>query len=385
MIFISLPISSQIGWGLCGRYITQELSRLADVRLLTRDLVETNLRDELDFRALSELLPTTADAGRANIQPGQPLDGPLLIGAVTHDMQPMVHNLRGTRTVGYTFFEDRFMTPETVENSRRWYDHIVAGSKACETRLRENGLTQVSTVAQGIDPTFFYPSAVERRYLRDQFVIFSGGKLELRKGHDVVVRAVKVLQDKYRDVLLMTAWHNPWRENLETIKASGLVRLSSTSSDFVTLVREFLTENGIDVRRTVNLGPKPNFAMARFYKQTDVGLFPNRCEGGTNLVLMEYMACGKPAIASFSTGHCDLMTDLNSLPLRRLKPLTIERDGRAVAVWDEPDLDEVVAALESAYRNRERLKPLAQQAGEDMKNFTWTHTAKQFLQLLTAA
>jgi glycosyltransferase involved in cell wall biosynthesis len=307
-----------------------------------------------------------------------------LIGAVTHDMQPMIHQLRGTRTVGYTFFEDRFMTPETVENARQWYDHIVAGSKACEMRLRENGLTQVSTVVQGIDPTFFDPTPVERRYLRDQFVIFSGGKLEFRKGHDVVVRAVKALQDKYRDVLLMTAWHNPWRENLETIKASGLVRLSSTSSDFVTLVKEFLAENGIDVRRTVNLGPKPNFAMARFYKQSDVGLFPNRCEGGTNLVLMEYMACGKPAIASFSTGHCDMLTDANSLPLRRVKPLTIERNGRAVAVWDEPDLDEVVALLEFAYRNRERLKPLAQQAGEDMKNFTWTHTARQFLQLLTA-
>jgi glycosyltransferase involved in cell wall biosynthesis len=385
MIFISLPISSQIGWGLCGRYITQELARLTEVRLLTRDLVETNLRDELDFRALSELLPAAADAGLVNLQPGQPLGGPLLIGSVTLEMEPLVPGLRGTPTVGYTFYEDRYMTPQIRENARRWYDHIVAGSKACEIRLRENGLTEVSTVVQGIDPAFFDPSPVERRYLRDQFVIFSGGKLELRKGHDVVVRAVKALQDKYRDVVLMTAWHNPWRENLESIKASRLVRLTASGGDFLTVVREFLAENGIDVRRTVNLGPKPNFAMARFYKQSDVGLFPNRCEGGTNLVLMEYMACGKPAIATYSTGHCDVLTEANSLPLKRLTPMKIQREGRPVAVWDDPDLDEVVAALESAYHNRERLKPLADQAGKDMKEFTWAHTARAFLSILTAA
>jgi glycosyltransferase involved in cell wall biosynthesis len=383
MIYLSLPSSSQMGWGICGRYISQELARLADVRLLTSELQESNVRDELDFRALQSLLPLPAESQKLSGSAASGLDGPLLTATVGLDLRSLTPGLRGKPTVGYTFFEDNYLAPEYRDEARRAFDHIVAGSSACEQRLRDAGLPSVSTIVQGIDPALFEPSVVDRRYLRDQFVIFSGGKLELRKGHDIVVRAFKVLQDKYDDVLLMTAWHNPFRPSLDTIQASRLVRFTSTSTDWPSLVRDFFVENGIDPRRTVNLGPKPNFVMSRFYKQTDVGLFPNRCEGGTNLVLMEYMACGKPVIASNSTGHRDILTSKNSIPLTDLKTMCIQRDAIEVARWDDPDLDEVVAALEFAYQNRDRLAPLARQAGDDLGRFTWRSTAEQFHKLLS--
>src|SRR5262245_9484452 len=341
MIYLSLPISSQIGWGVCGRNISLELSRLAHVRLLT-ELTKEGLRDELDFRAMQELLPTEQEAKAITSLPGRKLDGPLLMGVAGLDMLPIVPGLRGTRTVGYTFFEDDYMSPEALQAARTHYDHIVAGSSACEARLRAAGLTDVSTIVQGIDPALFEPSAVERRYLRDRFVVFSGGKLELRNGHDIVVRAFKALQDKHRDVVLMTAWHNAFADWMGLLKSSPVARFTPSSTDPAVIVPQFLAENGIDLRRTVILGPKPNYSMARFYKQTDVGLFPNRCEGGTNLVLMEYMACGKPAIATFGTGHRDILTAENSIPLRRLNKLAIENEGRRIATWEDPDLDEVV-------------------------------------------
>ena len=383
MIYLSLPISSQIGWGLCGRYIAQEMSRLADVRLLTEQLVEANVRDELDFRALSELLPTPTDARRLKgLATGGRLDGPLLTAIVGFDLKPLVDGLRGTRTVGYTFFESNYVAPQVLEQAQQTFDHIVAGSKACEMRLRAGGLTKVSTIIQGIDPAVFHPAPVERRYLRDRFVIFSGGKIEYRKGQDLVVRAFKVLQDKYPDVMLMTAWHNPFGATWDSMKDSKHVKFEPTSSDPTTMVRQFLADNGIDERRAIVLGPKPNFVMNRFYKQTDVGLFPNRCEGGTNLVLMEYMACGKPVIATYGSGHRDVLTEHNALLLKRLTPVQVQENGRRIATWDDPDLDEVVAALEFAYANRERMVDLGRQAGEDMKQCTWERTARQFLECL---
>jgi hypothetical protein len=39
---------------------------------------------------------------------------------------------------------------------------------------------------------------------------------------------------------------------------------------------------------------------------TDCGLFPNRCEGGTNLVAMEYASIGRPIVANALTGHADI-------------------------------------------------------------------------------
>ncbi len=41
-------------------------------------------------------------------------------------------------------------------------------------------------------------------------MVFSGGKFELRKGQDVVIRAYRVLQDRHPDVMLVNAWFNPW-------------------------------------------------------------------------------------------------------------------------------------------------------------------------------
>ena len=58
--------------------------------------------------------------------------------------------------------------------------------------------------------------ALERReFLRDKFVIFSGGKFEYRKGQDIVIRAVKVMQERHQDVVLINAWVNAWQQSFE--------------------------------------------------------------------------------------------------------------------------------------------------------------------------
>jgi hypothetical protein len=100
---------------------------------------------------------------------------------------------------------------------------------------------------------------------------------------------------------------------------------------------------------------------------------------------MEYMACGKPAIATFSSGHRDVVTAENALLLRDLQPLRIEENGRQIATWDEPNLDEAVAALEFAYQNRERIAELGKRGADDMQRCTWQETARQFLACLTSS
>lgn len=384
MIYLALPTGTRHGWGVCGKYITQELARLAPVKLLTERFSPDSVGDELDYHSLMRVSASAEElAFCKNAPPGTRLNGPLLgtIQDLAMNPLPLAVNLSGTRTVGYTFFENSRVPPDALEKARR-YDHIAAGSTTCAERLTAAGLTAVSTVVQGIDPTIFEPTPVERRYFNDQFVIFSGGKLELRKGQDVVVRAVQILQQKYRDVLLVTAWNNPWPATARSLEMSRLVRFAPTTDDPLKMVEEFLSQNGIDLARTINLPPRANTSMARVYKQTDLGLFPNRCEGGTNLVLMEYMACGLPVIASFSTGHRDILTAENSIPLRHGTPVPFQEGDQVVAVWDEPNLDEVVAALEFAYTNRDKLRPLARRAGEDLKHRTWRHTAEAFLKLL---
>jgi glycosyltransferase involved in cell wall biosynthesis len=123
--------------------------------------------------------------------------------------------------------------------------------------------------------------------------------------------------------------------------------------------------------------------MTRIYRNTDIGIFPNRCEGGTNLVMMEYMACGKPVVASFSSGHRDILTASNSLRLTTLHPITVSDAGGPIAIWDEADLDELIAQLDWAYHHRDELKGIGHQAGIDLAGSTWQQTGKAFFKVLT--
>jgi glycosyltransferase involved in cell wall biosynthesis len=140
-----------------------------------------------------------------------------------------------------------------------------------------------------------------------------------------------------------------------------------------------LVNNNIDIKRVFTLPITPNDKLRELYSKTDIGLFPNRCEGGTNLVLMEYMACGKPVIASYNSGHKDILTENNSILLKEMKKYELFSDEQLVADWEEPLLEEIINAIEFAYHNKNKLQDTGKTAGEDLKKLTWEKTADSLL------
>lgn len=381
LIYLALPLGTAHGWGICGRYVTRELARLGPVRLITDRLEAGLVGDALELATLHALLAPAElqSAGRA-----VEVDHPVLQCVVDAGLTPMRPRLHGRRTVGYTFFENTVFAPASIETVRTQYDVLATGSSWCSEILRQHGLADVRTVVQGIDPTIFRPVEGGREFFADRFVVFSGGKFELRKGQDLVIAAFKVLQERHEDVLLVTSWFNQWPATMRTMRASPYIRFEPPAGnvEYRTLVEGVLAANGIDASRAIHLGLMQNPLMARVYRNSDVGLFPNRCEGGTNLVLMEYMACGGPAIATFASGHQDVLTDDNSLPLRRLRQATVRDGDDPPKIWHDADLEEIVEKLEWAYQNRGRLAELGARAARDMTRFTWADTARRFLELL---
>jgi glycosyltransferase involved in cell wall biosynthesis len=382
MILAALPTGSFHGWGVCGKYIVKELSRMTEVRLVTEGFDMNAIGDELDFRLLQGTL--VSDREQQWITSGQPLevDHPVLQAINNITGSPNYPCLRGTNNVGYTFFENNILPASYIESNAKFFDIVVTGSSWCEDVLRSYGLRHVTTIIQGIDPTIFNPLYNGKEYLQDHFVVFSGGKFELRKGQDIVIRAYKVLQDRYRDTVLVNSWFNQWPASMHTMAASPHIRFAPAANDYVAMINQTLGENGIDVGRVITLPLYPNIMMPRLYKNTDIGFFPNRCEGGTNLVMMEYMACGKPVIASFSSGHKDVLTDGNCLKLENMRSIAIANNDQNVATWDEPDLEEAVAKLDWAYHHRDALRQVGDRAGEDLRKMTWQETGKRFYAIL---
>jgi glycosyltransferase involved in cell wall biosynthesis len=248
--------------------------------------------------------------------------------------------------------------------------------------MLEKGITNCDVLIQGIDPDLFYPTESSTR--GDRFVIFSGGKLELRKGQDLVLRAVQILQDKYPDIWLVNCWYNLWPAPLQMMKNSPHIRFaySQDLSWHENMMRTY-ADNGLDPERVVTCELTPHEKLRELYAQTDLGVFPNRCEGGTNLVLMEYMACGKPVVASNTSGHQDILTPENALVMDRFSDLkVVSGNGEVMGRWQEPSLDELVSKIEFAYRNREMIKRFGQKAAEDLGRLTWRRSARRLLELL---
>lgn len=387
MIYIDFPLGSAHGWGVCGKYCTRELGRLTPTRMLAEQFTPEIVGDGFEWHELAQFhFPHERLTAFPRQEEVTRLDAPLLECIESKQMLPASPRIRGTRTVGYSFFEENVLKPEWIDNARRHFDWVATGSTWCTRLLEERGLDRVSTVIQGVDHSVFFPRPDGREFLRDHFVVFSGGKFELRKGQDIVIRAYKVLQDRHADVMLVNAWYNPWPYSVQTMLSSRLIRFNPPAkTSYVGFVDAVLADNGIDLKRVVTLLPQPNQMMPRVYANADVGLFPNRCEGGTNLVLMEFMACGKPVIASDATGHADVVKSGNAL-LIEAKQTTEIRDqaGETIAVWPEPELDQTIAQLEHAYQHRDELRARGARAGQDLASWTWGRTAAEFLRLLSS-
>ncbi len=381
-MYLVLPLGAFHGWGVCGRNLLRELAGQVAVTHLWPDGDLGGGFDDLEAAYLRRFAMSSEERRRTLADPGVAVPGSVLQSIRDHTMLPGGPYLRGSQTVGYTFFE-RDVLPESARRVvTDHYDLVVAGSTWCEEILQRHGIPRTATILQGIDPQLFNPAAGEKQIFRDSFVVFSGGKLSLRKGHDIVIRAIKALQDRHRDVLFVHAWFNPWPATMQGLTGSPHIRCDLSGEDHLEITGNLLAANGVDLDRVISVPARSNALMAKIYKNTDLGLFPNRCEGGTNLVLMEYMACGKPVIASLGSGHRDILSCENSRPIKTLGVAEIRHEGGLVTRWDEPDLDETVEHLEWAYQNRDQLLPLGERAAADLSKLTWRRAAGAWLKLL---
>jgi glycosyltransferase involved in cell wall biosynthesis len=297
------------------------------------------------------------------------LDSPVLCGLANEFLgSPLPFDIKGKPDVGFIFSENSTFSPAAVERGKK-FARVVAGSSWGADVLRRHGLERVGVVLQGIDPTIFHPAQSSQLW-KDRFVIFSGGKLEYRKGQDIVVAAVKEFQKRHPETVLMFAWHNTWPQTMKEIECGGLVQGSPAVGadgqiDFTRWLKKHEMANFID------LGPMTQQQLAPMIREADVAVFPNRCEGGTNLVAMECMACGVPTVLSANTGHLDLVSERTCFPLSEQRPAKATASYPSVEGWGESSIGELVQTLERIYIDRDEASRRGASAAAAMQELTW--------------
>jgi glycosyltransferase involved in cell wall biosynthesis len=383
-VIIQWGISSFFGWGVYG--LNLALNWAADPDLepvcalpIGADQIAVDglrLRRLLSFfNASAQLVERLRrDHKGQRVEVGAPV-----LAALGNDFSrargPHGGDLYGKPDIGVVFFESPQMDAATLERARS-YGLIVTGSTWNERILHAYGITRVKTVIQGVDPSLFHP-APRLGVLGDRFLVFSGGKLELRKGQDLVVAAFARFARRHPDALLVTAWHSPWPKFAATLDESQRAAPVVFKPDGKVDVPAWAEASGIPRGQVLDLGAVPNAHMPPILREMDVALFPNRAEGGTNLVAMECMACGVPAILSANTGHLDLIDGDNCYVLADQAPVGgIGAGVGDTAGWGTSSIDEIEATLERAYTDRDDARRRGAAGAATLAGLTWSRTAR---------
>lgn len=295
---------------------------------------------------------------------------------------PASERFKGRANIGVIAYEDTLFDAAVLERARS-YDKLVVHSAYNRRLLAEQGVINVGVALQGIDPSEIGPMPPTGRF-GDRFVVFSGGKLEFRKAQDVVLTAFRIFQQRHPEALLVTAWHNAWPALSQGIAESSLTRTPpEIGADGRLKITEWALRYGVPADAFVDLGFLGRGQIAPILADCHVAVFPNRCEGATNLVAMEAMGCGVPVILSANTGHLDLIAPTPATPnncwaLTRQTPMLNPKGNRRD--WMESSVDEVVEHLEAVHQDRTEAKLRADRALAFIRGErTWQAFAESFV------
>ena len=382
-------ISSFYGWGVNGMNLVLSLD---DEKVFLpycaqpyypADIVLDPLRRERITQVAVRSQPLL-DAISDNGNPLIHVDAPLLV-AVGRDFEGLGsvlgRRLYGSPTIGVAFLEQVFLSDEALSRARD-LAHIIAGSTWNEMLLRGAGIRSVTTVLQGVDTSLFHPGQQNNSTSADRFIVFSGGKLEFRKGQDLVLAAFRAFHRRHPESLLLAAWHSPWSYLMHTAVGHAGIKAPFPSNDSTPDVVGWAVANGIPANAVISVGLTPNIAMPHVIREADVALFPSRAEGGTNLVAMECIACGVPTILSANTGHLDLLQlpDI-AYPLTRQTAVR-QRDGIDTTDWGESDVDEAIELLEQVWCDRKAAKAKGLKASKTLSGMTWKIQTQKVLRAI---
>jgi glycosyltransferase involved in cell wall biosynthesis len=280
--------------------------------------------------------------------------------------------------IGRTIFETSTMPGAAALLSK--YHFLLTASNWNAAMLNAATGRTAHVIHEGVDVSMFCPAPRSGWLDPDRFYIFSPGKIEYRKGQDLVILAFKRFAERHADAILVTAWHSPWPQYAVGFQGRLQSPIALGQNGMLDVMR-WVTDNGLDPRQVIDIGQIVNVLMPSVLREMHVVVQASRAEACTCIPVKEAMACGIPVIASLNTGMLDLLTDENCIPLRRQSPVA-QIDELGTEGWGESDVDEIVAALELVYQDRARAAAIGVRARQLLidRGRTWPQHAAAFRQ-----
>jgi len=207
--------------------------------------------------------------------------GAVLLGNYLN--KPVTITLRGHDINDLPRFPVRF---RQLKYALKNADQIFSVAKALKDRAVSFGIDKKKIIvsSNGVDTSVFraydmYEMRKELNLPLDKKIIVSVGNLVERKGFHILIEALRILRDRYRNDAYLVIVGGPGEEG-----------------DYSEVLFRLIHELNLSKYVTM-AGPQKNSDLYKWYNASDISCLASSKEGWAN-VLLESLACGKPVVAT---------------------------------------------------------------------------------------
>lgn len=267
---------------------------------------------------------------------------------------PVVQFIHGEEIT--TFCASRQLRKE-AERSLRNADALIAVSSFTRARLIDLGAepARIHLITNGVDTTTFTPgsrskSILSRHALHGKKVLLTVARLEERKGHDTVIRALPQVLASVPEAVYLIVGQGAQLNNLQ-----ALVNKLGLSG------------------RVIFAGVVSPDELPDFYRTCDLFVMPNRTlpngdTEGFGLVFLEAAACEKPVIGGLAGGVPDAVIN-----------------GETGILVDGTSVNATAAAVIRLLRDQPLAEHMSKAGLEHSRKHDWACKAQQLRQICATA
>ena len=340
------PINS-LGYGVAGLNILKSLSRTTSVSCFLIGNPELSTQEDANIVQEALSRKETFDYNAPCVK-------------IWHETN-MAERIGKGPLFGFPFFEITKFDDKRIHHLKST-DSIIVASQWAASVVNDNikFAVPVHVCPLGVDRTIFNENG---NAPTDECIFLNCGKWEIRKGHDVLLRAFKAAFPSEEDVRLCMLPTNPFLSPKE-------------KSEWEVFYRSDPRVNIID-----RVGSHTE--VASIMKQSTCGVFPSRAEGW-NLELLEMMSCGKPVITTNYSAPTEFCTQDNAR-LIEIDSMEDAYDGKwfngEVGEWASLEgnaFDSLVSHMRSVYSVWQESRLLVNDSGvQTAIEFSWDRTAQK--------
>ena len=273
---------------------------------------------------------------------------------------PLVRRISQSKVVFYIHGEEVPPGNDMGPISKRLYHRSIAAMKKADAvvtvsawtarRVRELGIPQerVKVIYNGVDHSRFFPGPADeaikvRHQLAGKRTILTVARLDPRKGHETVLRAIPAVLREFPNAVYVIVGDGPQRTTLERlVRSLGI-------DEHVVFARGVSDAEIPAYYRTCELFVQPNRRM------------PDGDDEGFGLVFLEAGACRRPVIGGRSGGVPEAVVD-----------------GETGILVNGDSVQETADAILRLLSNPELSSRMATAGWLRSRRFDWRETAAQF-------